>query len=193
MDQIGLSKLYKNLTQSTYTLYMGRQCFHVAGLEATGRLLFTASVAELLAIFKEIQLTQDPMIIITAEKIYLLQDIEFCNVSDKHTIKELERSLMYLNDALRSIETVKSASAYRHAETTHATEHRDKRGGVPKDVMHNACNINAKRIEQNGRTPGLSETEKDLMIQRKINLAAAKESYIIMQKQALTKVIGAII
>jgi hypothetical protein len=111
--------------------------------------------------------------------------LRFCNLTDKFTIKNLERSLLYLNDALRSIAVVKSASAYRNAEATHPTEHREKRGNVPKDVVHNACNINSARLDQNNRTPGLAMIEKNLLQQRNANLDATKQCYIELQQKAL--------
>jgi hypothetical protein len=51
--------------------------------------------------------------------------------------------------------------------------------------MHEACNINSSRLDNNRKTPGLTMTEKALIKQRKDNLTTAKEAYIEMQKKAL--------
>jgi hypothetical protein len=158
---------------------------HTKGKEAQGLVFFAEGISGALQTFKDAQALNDPKIMIQAEQIFLRQDIKFCDPLDSLTIKNLERSLNFLNDSLRSIETVQSPQDYRKAETTHRTENRHKRGNVPKDVVHEACNINSNRLDQNNRTPGLSMAEKALIKQRKDNLATTKEAYIEMQKKAL--------
>jgi hypothetical protein len=185
MVQTGFNKLLRDLAKATAQIDFGRKALHTEGYAEIGRVAFAAGIANALATFKAIQAILAPQAIIPAEKIYLQQDIEFCDPEDKFTIKSLMRSLNYLSDALRAIEIVKLPVAYQNAEATHTTEKRDKRGGVPKDVMHTACKINSDRLDRNNRTPGLTMIEKELIKQRKANLATGLISYISMQQEAL--------
>jgi hypothetical protein len=185
MEKTGLpSKYVDKILKHTKQLDAGRKNFHIEGQEAAGRVLFTAGVTGLLETFKEIQATKDPQLIFAAEKVFLQQEMQFCDPSDRFTIKHLETSDIYLDDAMNAVETAKSKKAYRHAETTHPTLGRGK-DGVPPDVVHKACDKNSDRLLRDNKTPGLSTLEKDLLHQRRANLATAKEAYIEMQKEAL--------
>jgi hypothetical protein len=170
----------------------GRKGFATWGKEHEGRMSYERGIAEALSIFKEASATNvaaataDPQTIILAEYAFLIQELQFCDKSDKDSFNSLTKAIQFFEDAFLALKTVENSTMYQGVEN--AIPH-DKKyrvgGGYPKDSFHIACESHKTRIKNILRATGIDLIEKALLKQRLANLPTAQGGYIEKQKKAL--------
>jgi len=183
LGQIGL---VDSITTATASIYLGRKGFATWGKEHEGRISYERGIAEALAAFKEALSTGDPRIIILVEYTFLIQELQFCDKSDKDSLSSLIQALQSLDDAFLALTVVEDSALYQGAEKTipHHKKYRVK--GLPKDSFHIACSSHRTRLQNIIRSPGIDPIEKELLKQRLANLPAARNGYMEKQKKALS-------
>jgi len=164
----------------------GRKGFAIIGKEREGRISYERGISVAMSAFKEAQATADPHTIILVEYTFLIQELQFCDKSDKDSFTSLTQAIQSFDDAFLALKMVEDHSLYYVADKTipHHKKHRVK-GGYPKDSFHFACGSHKTRIQNILRSPGIDPIEKSLLKQRLINLPTAQNSYIEEQKKAL--------
>jgi hypothetical protein len=183
LDQIGL---LNNILDGAYRIDEGRKGFAVPGHERQGRLSYEKGLALTMATFQKAQHSADPQTIIRVEMAFLNQELEFCAEGDTDTRSSLTHALQRFWDALRALETVEDAAAYKSAETTYSTDPKKRVQGFPLDVFHQACGSHKTRLRNILRTPGVNMQEKALLKQRAVNMTVAQGAYVEKQRKALT-------
>jgi hypothetical protein len=178
--------LVNRIHAAAFSIDFGRKGFATRGKEQEGRISYEKGIAEALAAFKEAQATADPQTIILVEYTFLIQELQFCDKSDKDSFTSLTQAIQSFDDAFRVLKIVEDSTLYHAVEEAipHHKKHRVK-GGYPKDSFHFACGSHKTRIQNILRSPGIDPIEKALLKQRLINLPVAKKGYIEKQKKAL--------
>jgi hypothetical protein len=175
--------LLNNVLDGAFRIDDGRKGFVIPGKERQGRISYEDGIALAMSAFQEAQHSANPQTLILAEMTFLRQELQFC---DTDTRNSLTHALQRFWDALRSLETVEDAAAYKSAETTYSTDSKKRVQGFPKDVFHQACGSHNTRLRNILRTPGVNMQEKALLKQRAINMKAAQGAYVEKQRKALT-------
>jgi hypothetical protein len=182
LDRTGL---LNNIFAGASYIDSGRKGFAVPGKERQGRISYEDGIALALAAFQEAQRSADPQSIILAEVAFLSQELQFCAEGDTSAQSSLTYALQSFRDALRSLETVEDAAAYRSAETTYLTDPKKRVQGFPKDAFHEACGSHKTRLHNILRAPGIEMLEKALLKQRTVNMKAAQDAYVEKQRRVL--------
>ena len=181
MDKIGL---ITRIIDATANIDSGRKGFATWGKEHEGRISYERGISVALTTFKEAQATADPHTIILVEYTFLIQELQFCEKSDKDSLNSLTKALQSFDDAFLALQAVED-SGYKMVDKA-TPHHKDYRvSGYPKDSFHIACGSHKTRIKNMLRTPGVDPIEKLLLKQRLINLPTAQGGYIEKQKTAL--------
>jgi len=176
--------LLRSIADAALAIDAGRKGFATRGKEHEGRIFYERGIAEALSAFKEAQATADPQIIILVEYTFLIQELQFCEKTDKDSFNSLTKALQMFDDAFLALKAVEK-SGYKTAEETYS-HHKDYRvSGFPKDSFHIACISHKTRLQNMLRTPSIDPIEKALLKQRLANLPTAQGGYIEKQKKAL--------
>jgi hypothetical protein len=183
LDQTGL---LNDVLDGAFRIDNGRKGFVIPGKERQGRISYEDGIALAMSAFQEAQHSADPQTIILAEMTFLRQELQFCAEDDTDTRNSLAYALQAFRDALRSLETVDDAAAYKSAETTYSTDPKKRVQGFPKDVFHQACGSHNTRLRNILRTPGVNMQEKALLKQRATNMKVAQGAYVEKQRRALS-------
>jgi hypothetical protein len=184
LDQTGL---LNDVLTGAYNIDNGRKGFAIPGEERQGRISYVKGIALALAAFQETQHVADPQTFILAEMTFLRQELQFCVRGDTDTRNSLTHALQAFRDALRSLEVVEDAAAYKSAEKTYPTEPKKRVQGFPKDAFHQACASHNTRLRNILRTPGIEMLEKALLKQRAANMMTAQGAYAEKQRKALSR------
>ncbi len=182
MDLIGC---IDNINTAVTNIDAGRKGFATRGKEHDGRILYETGIAHALASFLEIQTSADPQALILAEYTFLVQELSFCDKTDKDSLSSLTRAIEDFDDAFSALKTVEDKTLYQGAETTYPHYKKYRISGYPKDAFHLACISHKTRLQNILRSPGIDPIEKALLKQRLANLMTAQNSYIEKQKKAL--------
>jgi hypothetical protein len=161
-----------------------RKGFATRGKEQEGRISYEKGISLAMTVFKEVQTTADPQIMILAEYTFLSQELQFCDKSDKDSFTSLTQALQSFDDAFQVLKVVEKPE-YKIADIA-IPLHKDYRVcGYPKDSFHVACSSHKTRLKNILRAPGIDPIEKALLKQRLSNLPTAQNSYIEKQKKTL--------
>jgi hypothetical protein len=182
LDQTGL---INDVVTSAFNIDDGRKGFAISGKERQGRLSYESGIALAMSTFQEAQRSVDPQTIIRVEVGFLTQELQFCEEGDTDTRSSLTYAIQAFRDALRSLETVSDATAYKSAETTYPTDPKKRVQGFPADAFHQACGSHQMRLRNILRSPGIEMREKALLKQRADNMKAAQGAYVEKQRNAL--------
>ena len=179
-----LTGLVNSIITATANIDSGRKGFATRGKAEEGRISYELGIANAMITFKEAQATADPHTIILVEYTFLIQELQFCEKTDKDSLNSLTQAIQYFDDAFLVLKTVEE-SDYKIVDNAipHNKKYRVK--GYPKDSFHIACHSHITRIKNMLRTPGIDPIEKALLKQRLINLPAAQNGYIEKQKKTL--------
>ena len=184
MDRDGL---LLSIFDSVERIDRGIKWLDTAGLESKGRSSYRGGLERALNSFQsaKLQVDQDLQLLILAEKVFITQELQFCDSSETHTISSLEQAIRSFDDALGSLEIVKDHIYYSKAEKTYPT-HKDYRyKGMPKDAFCIACIGHRTRLSNILRAPRINLAEKQLLLQRSENMKTAQNAYYVKQKIAL--------
>ena len=184
MDRIGL---LSRIFESTSNIDNGRKGLDTEGFEGEGRISYRAGLDMGIKAFKDAQslASSDLATLIISEATFLTRELEFCDPSDKQTANSLKQAIQSFDDALLALQAVENADMYHAADLTypHSGKHRIK--DMPKDSFHIACLAHRTRIGNMLRTPGINMSEKEMLEQRRSNLATAQSEYLKRQRRAL--------
>jgi len=182
---LDLTGLLSRVYEAAANIDSGRKGFATRGKAEEGRISYETGIAEALSAFKEAQATADPKTIILVEYTFLIQELQFCDKSDKESFSSLTKALQSFDDAFFALKAVEEGS---YVVVDQCTPH-DKKyrvgGGFPKDSFHIACSSHKTRLQNILRSPGIDPIEKALLKQRLANLPTAQNGYIKKQKKAL--------
>jgi hypothetical protein len=183
LDRIGLTLKISN---AALAIDFGRKGFATHGKEHEGRLSYERGISEALSAFKEAQATADPQAIILAEYTFLSQELEFCQKSDKDTLKSLTQAIQFFDDAFLVLKIIEDKTLYQVVENSYSHKSDCRFRGFPKDAFHVACGSHKTRLQNIIRSPGIDPIEKALLKQRLDNLSAGQRGYLEKQRKALT-------
>ena len=180
-----LTGLVNSIITATANIDSGRKGFATKGKAEEGRISYELGIANAMLAFKEAQATADPQTMILAEYTFLIQELQFCEKTDKDSLNSLTQAIQYFDDAFLVLKVVEDSTLYKAVEQAipHNKKYRVK--GYPKDSFHIACLSHITRIKNMLRTPGIDPIEKSLLKQRLTNLPTAQNAYIEKQKKAL--------
>jgi hypothetical protein len=158
------------------------------GFEREGRLSYQKGLGVAMKAFQDAQNVagEDLELVILAEYTFLAQELQFCEQSDTLTVSSLSQALQSFDDALLSLRAVEQSNAYQFVDMTYPHNAKYRFREMPRDAFHIACLAHRTRIGNILRTPGLNQTEKDLLKLRSANLLAAQTAYLEKQKTALS-------
>ena len=184
MDRIGL---LRDVFDSVENIYKGRIWLDTSGFEANGRLSYRNGLAIAMISFQTAQAhaTVDLQLIILAEKAFITQELQFCDLTDTQAISSLDKAIKSFDDALKALEVVEDSNSYKIAEKTYPTDGKYRYYKMPYDSFHVACKAHKTRITNILRSPGINMAEKQLLSQRALNMATAQNIYLSKQKAAL--------
>jgi hypothetical protein len=178
--------LVSSIYQAAINIDFGRKGFATRGKEQEGRISYEKGIAQAMSAFQEAQTTADPQTIILAEYTFLIQELEFCEKTDKDSLSSLTKAIQSFDDAFFAL---KAVEGLHYEAVEQATPHSGKYrvSGFPKDAFHIACISHKTRLQNILRAPGIDPIEKTLLKQRFVNLSAGQDGYMEKQKKALIK------
>jgi hypothetical protein len=182
LDLLGL---VNSINIAAFNIDFGRKGFAIRDKADDGRIFYETGIAEAMTTFQEAHTTADPQTIILVEYTFLIQELQFCNETDKDTLSSLIQAIQSFDDAFLALKTVEEKTYYIGAEQTHPQGKKYRINGYPKDSFHIACIAHRTRLQNMLRTPGVDAIEKNLLKQRFSNLSTAQSGYIEKQKMAL--------
>jgi len=181
LDKIGL---VTRITTATKNIDSGRKGFASRGREQEGRILYEDGIAEALSTFQEAQTSADPQVLVIAEYVFITQEFQLCDKTDKDTINSLTKAIQFFDDAFLALEAVKE-SGYKTLDKGFPHDRKYRVSDFPKDSFHIACISHKTRLQNILKAPGIDPIEKALLKQRLINLSTAQTGYVEKQKKAL--------
>jgi hypothetical protein len=122
---------------------------------------------------------------ILAEYTFLIQELQFCEKTDKESLSSLNKAIQRFDDAFLALKAVED-SGYKMVDQAIPHDKDYRVMGYPKDSFHIACHSHKTRIKNILRAPGIDPIEKSLLKQRLANLPTAQNAYIEKQKKALS-------
>jgi hypothetical protein len=182
LEKTGLAS---RVSQAVVNIDVGRKGFATRGQESEGRIFYEEGITNALSAFQEAWLSDDPQIIILAEYTFLIQELAFCDESDKDSQSSLTQAIQSFDDAFSALKTVENKTLYQGAETTYPHNPKYRVGSYPKDSFHIACISHRTRLQNVLRSPGIDAIEKALLKQRYANLPSAQSSYLEKQEEVL--------
>jgi hypothetical protein len=185
LDRTGL---LAKITASEISIDRGRRLLDTKGLESSGRAYYRDGLKLALKAFKEANAIADTDIgaLILAEYIFLTQELRLCDSSDAQVVTSLTQAIQSFDDAFLSLKAASNPNTYQYVEPTYPHHPKYRIKGMPKDAFHIACVSHRTRIGNILRSPGINLAEKELLIQRRTNLAVAQAVYLGKQKSALS-------
>jgi hypothetical protein len=181
MAKIGLT----SILNSVVLLDIGRKNLTIDGFERQGRISFESGLSIATKAFVSAQSSKNPKTIIQAEQLFLKQELQFCDKSNKMTISSLANAIVDFDDAMSCLKIVESPAAYQKAAATYPTRGKYRTSDLPKDAVHTACGGHATRLRNMFSAPGMNANETALYQLRLENITLAKKMYMAKQRTAL--------
>ena len=182
MDLITLAN---DIINAATSIDSGRKGFAIRGKAEEGRIFYEDGIALAMSAFKEAQTTADPQTIILSEYTFITQELEFCQKSDKDTLKSLTQAIQFFDDAFLVLKIIEDKTLYQVVENSYSHKSDCRFRGFPKDAFHVACGSHKTRLQNIIRSPGIDPIEKALLKQRLNNLSAGQRGYLEKQRKAL--------
>ena len=184
MDKTGL---LTSIFEATSAIDFGRKGFATRGKEREGRISYERGIAQAVSAFLEARASADPETIVQAEYAFVWQELQFCDKADGDAQGSLTLAIQSFMDALSCLEAVEDVVGYgKNADKTYPHMPKYRVDGFPKDAFHIACRAHKTRIRNVLRAPGIDTIEKNLLKQRRANIAVAEKSYTKKQEKAMT-------
>jgi hypothetical protein len=165
----------------------GRKLLDTAGLEGKGRIDYRYGLALALEVFQEVysEVDKDIRQLMLVEIAFIRQELQLCSAAETDTKNSLQHSIDDFKDAINALDVVESGTPYQSVDK--ATSHREtcRVKGMPKDAFHMACSSHVTRLGNILRSPGINLAEKELLRQRKANIAVAQTIYLKKQQSVL--------
>jgi len=171
---LDLAGLVDSIITATTGIDYGRKGFATRGKAEEGRILYEKGIALAMTTFQKAQTTADPQTIILAEYTFLIQELEFCEKTDKDSLTSLTKAIQSFDDAFLALKVVENKTHYQGVEDSIPHSGKYRVNGFPKDAFHIACISHKTRLQNVLRAPGIDPIEKTLLKQRLINLSAGQ-------------------
>jgi hypothetical protein len=184
LDLIGLAT---RIVFATTNIDYGRKAYAIRGKAEESRLSYEDGIAQALTVFQEAQASADPRTIILAEYTFLSQELQLCPETDKGALVSLTKAVQAFDDAFLALKVVEEKTLYYISESLIPHHEAYRYHGFPMDSFLVACKSHITRLNNFLRTPGIDPIEKTLLKQRLANLTTAQNSYVELQKKAMTK------
>jgi hypothetical protein len=182
LDAIGLvDRVFKAVAN----IAAGRKGLATDGEEHEGRISYEGGLASALAALQEALASGDPRTMVLIDHAYVAQERQFCDARDAKTLSSLRAAAIGFDDSLNSLTVVADAVLYRAADKTHSHNSAHLIDGMPVDVFHDTCRAHRTRLTNTLRSPGINMLEKAIHEQRIVNMSAAQDVYLTLQKGAL--------
>ena len=110
MDPAGL---INSIVYGAYNIDKGRKNLATDGLEHTGRLSYEDGISIALDVFKNVQSSADPKVLILVELVYLQQEFQYCDESDNFSRSSLTKAFQSFEDALCSLKIAEDTTLYQ--------------------------------------------------------------------------------
>jgi len=142
---------------------------------------FQKSLLTTLTTYKSLGKSNNPELILAAEKLTLQQELA-TYANSVEMVNSIKPALEQLEEAFRALKLVQDKDAY--AKAAQAFSAKRKQGGLPLDAFREFILSHTARLTN--RLKGTaSVSEKNILRQRKDNLKAANERYMDLQREAL--------
>ncbi|SHN72795.1 hypothetical protein [Desulfovibrio litoralis] len=133
------------------------------------------------SLLKEVKAAKEIYLALGVEQLLLNQELaRYANSPEE--ANSIKKAIEQLQDARKSLTVVNDSQAYQKATETYPSK--NKEAGLPIDSFRAFLKSHSTRLTNRMASP-LSVTEKNILRQRKENLAMIKEVYIEMQREAL--------
>ena len=179
------SGLVNNILDATISIDFGRKGFATRGKAEEGRILYEEGIALAMSTFTEAQASTDPQTIVLIEFTFLVQELQLCPKTDKHSINSLTQAIQSFDDAFLVLEVVEDKTLYQAVDKAIPHHQKFRIKGYPKDSFHIACGSHKTRIKNILTSPGIDPIEKALLEQRQASLTTAQDSYIDKQRKVM--------
>jgi hypothetical protein len=183
LDLIGLAS---SISEAVLFIDAGRKGFAIRGKAEEGRISYEKGISQAMLSFHEVQVSADPQSLVLAEYTFLVQELSFCDVTDKDSTSSLTKAIESFDDAFLALQAVEE-SGYKTLDKGFPHNAKYRVSGFPKDSFHIACISHKTRLLNILRAPGIDPIEKVLLKQRLANLSTAQNSYVERQKKMLKK------
>ncbi len=117
MDKIGLTL---DISNAAISIDLGRKGFATRGKEQEGRINYEDGISAAMSSFQKAQATADPETIILAEYTFLSQEFQFCEKTDKDTLKSLTQAIQFFDDAFLVLKIVEDKTLYKAVENSYS-------------------------------------------------------------------------
>jgi hypothetical protein len=183
---LDLRGLVNKIYEAASGIDSGRKGLAVEGKEPEGRIAYEGGIFLAMTAFKEAQCSVNSQALILAEYTFITQELQLADKSDTDTISSLNKAIASFDDAFLALKAVEDTTMYKGVDlaTPHNGQYRVK-NGYPNDSFHIACKSHKTRLQNILRSPGINPIEKELLKQRRSNLATAQNAYIEKQKKVL--------
>ena len=167
----------------------GRKWLDSDGIEYEGRISYRKGLALAALTFNEIGNADfaELKLLMQAEYIFLGQELQFCSSADTNAQTSLKTAIHEFDEAFVALDVLYNAENYKIADKIFSTRKEFRYKGMPKDAFHVACAGHYQRITNILKAPGINPSEKELLEQRRSNMAAAQSVYLEKQKAVLSR------
>jgi hypothetical protein len=163
----------------------GRKGFATDGEEHEGRISYEGGLEAAMTVFREALASGDARAMVLVDHAYVAQEQQFCDARDTKALSSLRAAAIGFDDSLNSLTVVADAVLYHAADKTHSHNSAHLIDGMPVDVFHDTCRAHRVRLTNTLRSPGINMLEKAIHEQRIVNMSAAQDVYLTLQKGAL--------
>lgn len=158
---------------------------HSKSEETVERRLNKSDIIETSKIIRDIGVTKDIDIIVTAERVILRHEAQFYGADNPLALKSLNEAIRELDRASETLAVVQDKSLYQIANKTHSVKDKDRINGLPKDAFHVFSNSHKTRLSNRIRAIEVSVEERLLLKERHNNMQVAQKEYMELQAKAL--------
>ena len=184
MEETGL---LAKILESALMIDQGRKWLDSEGIEYEGRISYRKGLALAGFVFNEIGNADfsELKMLMRAEHTFLGQELQFCASADTNAKTSLQTAIQEFDEAFSVLDVLYDAENYRIADKIFSMRKEFRYKGMPKDAFHVASAGHYQRITNILKAPGINLAEKELLEQRRANMAAAQSVYVEKQKEVL--------
>lgn len=129
--------------------------------------------------------SQNPHIIITAERLMLRHEAQFYGKANPQALKSINEAVKELDGASKALNIVQDKDKYQAVNDAHSPKDKDRKNGLPKDAFHVFTNSHKTRLGNRMRSIEASFEERLLLKERYNNMQVAQKEYMILQAKVL--------
>jgi hypothetical protein len=175
--------------ESAFMIDQGRKWLNSDGLEHEGRISYHQGLALALLAFRQAQAaaSTELKLLMRAEQTFLGQELQFCTPTDTNAKTSLKTAIREFDEGFAALDVLQDTENYTIADKILSTRQEFRYKSMPKDAFHVACAGHYQRITNILKAPGINLNEKELLEQRRSNMATAQSVYLEKQRAVLSK------